>query len=138
MTAEAPRAQQDTQEGVEDHLPLPHLAFQVLVVLAGGPNHGYGIAKELEVISDGRTRPGTGSLYLSLANLREAGLARETEPPGGERVDARRKYYRLTALGRRVAAAESERLARLLELARRRHVAGAAAGDEAAGLAAEA
>lgn len=121
MTTEA--RDTSTQEQVEAQLPLPHLSFQVLVVLAGGPNHGYGIAKELEVISGGRTRPGTGSLYLSLANLRDDGLVEETSAPPGAEVDARRKYYRLTALGDEVLAAEARRLQALLDLARRHDVA---------------
>jgi len=112
-------SERTSPESVERHLPLPHLAYQVLVVLAGGPQHGYGVAKEVEVLSDGRTRPGTGSLYLSLSKLCEDGLVEESDPPPGAKADARRKYYRLTALGRRVALAESRRLEGLLSRARR-------------------
>lgn len=96
---------------------LPRLAFHVLLVLAGGPNHGYGIAKHVEADSDGRTRPGTGSLYLSLARLKERGLIEATGAPNG--TDSRRRYYRLTAAGRVAAAAECRRMQRLVAIGRR-------------------
>jgi len=101
-------------------IPLPRLAFQVLIALAGGENHGYGIAKEVELNTHGRTKPGTGSLYLSLSRLEEQGLIEETpEPDDVERDDSRRKYYRITEFGRDVARAEGNRLVGLVGLARR-------------------
>lgn len=97
------------------------MAFEVLVVLAAGANHGYGIAKEIEYNSEGRTRPGTGSLYLSMSKLKDGGLIDSCGPPEGlRREDSRRRYYCLTNHGRAVAAQESRRLLRLLQLARQR------------------
>lgn len=104
----------------ESLIPLPRLAFQVLIALAGGENHGYGIAKEVELNTHGRTKPGTGSLYLSLSRLEEQGLIEESpEPHDVERDDARRKYYRITEFGRDVARAEGNRLVGIVGLARR-------------------
>jgi len=104
---------------VRDHLPLPGLAFQVLLVLAAGDNHGYGIAKEVEANTSGRTRVGTGSLYLSMAKLADQGLIEPCPPPPSSR-DRRRRYFRLTALGREVARAEAGRLEALVRIARER------------------
>lgn len=97
--------------------PLPTLGFHVLLVLAEGRNHGYGIAKLVEENTGGRTKPGTGSLYLSMAKLREQGLIEVTSAPSG--ADARRRYYRLTGEGRQAAAAECRRMERLVALGRR-------------------
>jgi DNA-binding PadR family transcriptional regulator len=101
---------------IDRHLPLPGLAFQVLLVLAGADNHGYGIAKEVESNTAGRTRVGTGSLYLSMAKLADQGMIEPSDPPPASR-DRRRRYYRLTDMGRDVAAAEAHRLAALVRLA---------------------
>lgn len=101
---------------VRDHLPLPGLAFQVLLVLAAGDNHGYGIAKEAEANTAGRTRVGTGSLYLSMAKLADQGLIQQCPAPPASR-DRRRRYYHLTAFGRQVAGAEAGRLAELVRIA---------------------
>lgn len=99
-------------------LPLTHLSYHVLVALADGPRHGYGIIKEVERGSGGAVVPSTGALYLALQRMQDEGLLEETrERPPEEDDDPRRKYYRLTGLGRRVAVAESERLAALLGVA---------------------
>ena len=100
----------------EVFLPLPHLPLHILLSLAEGPRHGWGILKAMEEITGGRETPSSGSLYLAMSRLEEKGLLEECDGPAGE--DARRKYVRLTALGRRVLAAETERLARLVELSR--------------------
>ena len=102
----------------ERFLPLTHLSYHVLVALADAPRHGYGIIKEVERGSGGAVSPSTGALYLALQRMQEEGLLEETaERPPEEEDDPRRKYYRLTALGRRVATAESRRLAALLGVA---------------------
>lgn len=104
-------------------LPLPNLAYHVLLSLTAGPMHGYAIAKETERRTDGRTRPSTGSLYLALTRLEEQGLVEESpEPPPDEPADGRRRYYRITEAGERVARAESERLAGLVRLATERRL----------------
>jgi len=101
---------------VEGFLPLTHLSFQILVALADQDRHGYGIIKEIEATSG--TGPSTGALYLALQRMQAEGLVAEAaERPAGPDDDPRRKYYAITRLGRRVASAESERLATLLGVA---------------------
>jgi len=110
-----------TDAEVEALVPLPRLAFQILLALAKGEGHGYAIAKEVERNTDGRTKPSTGSLYLSMEKLHTQALIEEAERrPDDSNRDARRRYFRITHLGRRVARAETERMLRLVNLARER------------------
>lgn len=103
-----------------DHLPLPHLWYNVLLALAGGEQHGWAIIKRIRELSHGRADPSSGSLYLAMQRLVESGLIEETEAPGEAGAgDERRRYYRLTASGRAVLRAETDRLSMLVELARR-------------------
>ncbi len=114
----------------ESLTPLPRLAFHILLALANDESHGYAIAKEVERNTAGRTKPSTGSLYLSMDKLRRQDLIEEAGRPAAAADDARRRYFRITALGRRVARAEGERLLRLVNLARERDLLddGSAAG----------
>ncbi len=113
----------------ESLVPLPRLAFQILLALARGEGHGYAIAKEVERNTDGRTKPSTGSLYLSMDKLHSQALIEETGGPANDaRDDARRRYFRITPLGRRVARAETERMLRLVNLARERDLLGEGPG----------
>jgi len=110
---------------VEALVPLPRLAFQILLALAKGEGHGYAIAKEVERHTDGRTKPSTGSLYLSMEKLHAQELIEEVQgQPDDEGHDARRRYFRITPLGRAVARAETERMVRLVNLARERDLIG--------------
>jgi DNA-binding PadR family transcriptional regulator len=107
----------------EPTLPLTHLSYHVLLALADRPRHGYGIIKEIEAETGGAMSPSTGALYLALQRMEEEGLLEAaTERPAEDEDDARRKYYRLTALGRRVATAESVRLAALVRVAASKHL----------------
>ena len=101
-------------------LPLRPPVFHILLALAGGDLHGLGIADEVERASEGVIQLGPGTLYRSLAEMAEAGLIRGVEAPA-EGADPRRKYYRMTASGRELLAAETSRLGRLVEEARSRH-----------------
>lgn len=92
--------------------------FHILLVLAEGPRHGYGIMKEVERESRGDVHLELGSLYRLLARLLDEGLLEEGEGAGDP--DERRRYYRLTRLGRRVLKEEAGRLAGLLNLVRMR------------------
>jgi DNA-binding PadR family transcriptional regulator len=105
---------------LESRLPLTPLSFQILVALADEPRHGYGIIKEIEEATGERLKSSTGTLYLAIERLEQEGLIEE-EPSS----DARRRYYRLTPLGRSVAAAETKRLATLLGVARSKKLVGA-------------
>jgi DNA-binding PadR family transcriptional regulator len=109
-----------------DLLPLPHLTYQVLLALAEGEAHGWVVIKRIQEMSVGRTNPSSGSLYLAMARMEDGGLIAEAKAPPG--ADARRRYYRLAPFGRRVFAAESERLAGLLARAGRLEVIGGEGG----------
>lgn len=108
----------------QDRLPLSHLTFHVLLALGNGALHGYGIIREVEEESGGRITVRSGSLYATIQRLLEQGLVEDAPAPEDDAADARRKYYRITPLGRRVVAAEGERMARLLDTARSRALAG--------------
>lgn len=103
----------------EELLPLSPAVFHVLLALADSERHGYGIIKEVEARTEGRVRLGPGTLYGSIKRLVEQGLVEESgERPDAELDDERRRYYRLTDFGRRVAVAEAERLSGLVKVAR--------------------
>jgi DNA-binding PadR family transcriptional regulator len=98
--------------------PLSDLAFHVLVALAEGPSHGYAIGKDVEERSGGRLDPTTGTLYQVLERLAADGLIATAKSPVG--VDERRKYFAITARGRRTAATHVARLDALVRVARKR------------------
>ncbi|SRR5690348_11623449 len=99
---------------------LSDLDFHVLLALGDGPAHGYAIGKAIEEQSEGRLDPTTGALYQALRRLAEDGLIAETEGP--KDVDARRRYFSLTARGRKSAATEAARLDALVRTARKRRL----------------
>ena len=101
-----------------DFQPLPPHDLQVLIALAAGPRHAYGLAQESEEARDGAVRLELGSLYRVLARLTASGLIAD-ERGSGAGQEAKRRYY-LTPLGRRVAEAETARLQAVVRLARRR------------------
>jgi DNA-binding PadR family transcriptional regulator len=97
--------------------------FHVLLALAGEDLHGYAILKEVELRTDGKVRLSTGTLYGIIKRLLADGLIAELRARPAEREDdERRKYYRLTSLGRQVAAAEAERMDEVLAIARARRL----------------
>jgi DNA-binding PadR family transcriptional regulator len=105
--------------GAQSFLPLTPGRFHVLVALASGDKHGYGILKEVARQSDGSVRFSTSTLYSVLDRLHEDGLIEESgERPDPALDDERRRYYRLTELGVRVVRAEAGRLEPMLAAAR--------------------
>jgi DNA-binding PadR family transcriptional regulator len=94
-------------------LPLPHLAFHVLLALADGDRHGWAIVRRIEEITDGVWSPSAGSLYLSMTGLEKKGLIEDVPAPEPD-ADARRRYYTLLPLGRRVLDLELARLASVM------------------------
>ncbi|HUF77863.1 MAG TPA: PadR family transcriptional regulator, partial [Thermoanaerobaculia bacterium] len=83
----------------------------VLLALADRDRHGYAIMQEVELTTGGRVAMGPGTLYGTIKRLLAAGLIQESEErPDPQLDDQRRRYYRLTELGRRIAAAEAARL----------------------------
>jgi DNA-binding PadR family transcriptional regulator len=105
----------------ESFLPLTAVAFEILLALADGEQHGYSIMREVERRSSGAIVLHPGTLYRALARLLESGLIEElAERPAPEDDDERRRYYQLTEKGIAVARAEAERLASQLLAARSR------------------
>lgn len=98
--------------------PLSELAFHILLALADGPAHGYAIGKDVEDRSGGRLDPATGALYQALRRLTDDRLISPVDGPSD--ADSRRKYFELTALGRRAAAAEAQRMDAIVGVARKR------------------
>jgi len=99
--------------------PLPAAAFQILMTLADDDLHGYEIMRRVEAQTEGRTRMGPGTLYSSIQALLDAGFIAEVASRRDEGPnDARRRYYHLTAAGRKAAREEAERLAHVLRVAR--------------------
>jgi DNA-binding PadR family transcriptional regulator len=102
---------------------LTELALHVLLAVGDGAAHGYAIGKEIQERSGGRLDPTTGALYQVLKRLEADGLVRQVQVR--DAADARRKYFTLTAAGRRAVAAEVGRLDDLVALARARQLYGA-------------
>lgn len=103
----------------QSFLPLKPHWFHVLLSLADQEQHGYGIMQEVLERTSGKIRLWPATLYGTIKRLIDQDLIEESEErPAPELDDARRRYYRLTPLGRRVLAAESERLEDLVRLIR--------------------
>jgi DNA-binding PadR family transcriptional regulator len=97
--------------------------FHVLLALAGEDLHGYAILKEVELRTGGEVRLSTGTLYGIIKRLLADGLIAELRVrPATANDDERRRYYRLTPAGRAVAAAEAERMEKVLAIARSRRL----------------
>lgn len=108
----------------DSFLPLSAPVFSILLALGGGSRHPYGIMQEIDQRTGGRAVILPGTLYTSIARMLAQGLIEESsDRPEPEEDDARRRYYRLTPLGRAVAAAEAERMTILLEVARENDIA---------------
>src|SRR5258705_2380387 len=109
----------------ESQLPLAPATFHILLALVGGERHGYSIKQEVTARTEGAVRLGPGTLYGALKRLLEGGLVEE----GGERADPelgdeRRRYYRLSRFGLRVARLEAWRLDALVRAARQEKLIG--------------
>jgi DNA-binding PadR family transcriptional regulator len=104
-------------------LPLKPVVFQVLLSLADGERHGYGIVQEIAERSSARLQIEPGNLYRTLRFMLDEGLIQGSDrrPPPGE-DDERRRYYRITPFGRKVASAEAARLVEVVADARARNL----------------
>ncbi len=111
--------QRNSKSDLERFLPLPGVTFQILVSLAGQDLHGYGIMQDVLQRTGGKMKLSPGTLYAAVRRMLEDGLLVEIdERPDPEEDDERRRYYRLTRLGRDVASAEAARLSALVRQAR--------------------
>jgi DNA-binding PadR family transcriptional regulator len=119
-------------EDPRDYLPLTPAVFHILLALADGRKHGYGVIVDVRERTAGEIRLGTGTLYTAIKRLLGQGLIEEAEAarevPDDE--DERRRYYQLRPLGLRVAQAEAARLQRVVGLARERELLPAEAGED--------
>jgi DNA-binding PadR family transcriptional regulator len=114
-----PRGVTHDEPAPESFLPLPRDTFHILVSLADRERHGYSVMRDVASRTGGALRLSPSSLYASIKRLLSQGLIEELqERPDPEHDDERRRYYKLTRLGRRVATAEARRLERLLADAR--------------------
>ncbi|WP_231848422.1 PadR family transcriptional regulator [Gloeobacter violaceus] len=105
-----------------DSLALTAAMFHILLSLADGDSHGYAISKDIERRTDGHLRLGTGAFYRIVKQMLAAGWVEEAGEQEALQTDGlRRRFYRLTPLGREVGRAEAGRLAALVELARQKH-----------------
>lgn len=103
--------------------PLPSAAFHILLALAEEDLHGYGIMRTVAELTGGAVRLGPGTLYGSIKTLLEAKLIEELDEQADPDLGGdRRRYYRLTTAGRKLARLEAERLAGMVRLARARKI----------------
>ena len=109
--------------------PLPSAAFQILLSLAAEDLHGYGIMRQVAQQTGGRMRLGPGTLYSSIQTLLQNQLIEEVDGPAAPASESvspaalrRRRHYRLTPTGRKLARSEAERLADTLRIARARKI----------------
>jgi DNA-binding PadR family transcriptional regulator len=104
-----------TKKKPDDFIPLTPRTFHILLALNDGVEHGYAIMKEVEETSGGRVKIGPGTLYEAISRLVETDLLREVSGPAVFKSDnRRRRFYKLTALGRKVMRLEAERLTALV------------------------
>jgi DNA-binding PadR family transcriptional regulator len=98
-------------QSTQELLPLTPPVFHILLALADEERHGYGIMQDVARQTDGALQLGPGTLYGCLKRMLAAGLVEESdERPDPALDDERRRYYRMTVLGKRTACAEAQRL----------------------------
>jgi len=108
-----------------DSVPLTPAVFHILISLAEGERHGYGIMQDVAGQTGGALQLGPGTLYGCLKRMLAAGLVEQSEErPDPSMDDQRRRYYRMTELGNRAVRAEAERLAQAVAAATARRLLG--------------
>jgi DNA-binding PadR family transcriptional regulator len=123
--ADRPSTQPDVDLATESALPLTPAVFHIMLALADGDSHGYGIMQEVDEMTAGKMRLGPGTLYRSMQRMEVDGYIEELPLRlDSEHDDERRRYYRLTPLGFAVARAEAARLAALVDAAAQRRLLG--------------
>lgn len=108
---------------VNEYLPLNHSDFHIMLALGNNELHGYAIMLQVQKMTEDEVTLGPGTLYTSIKRLLASGMLEESgDRPDRELDDQRRRYYKLTKLGRKVLAAEIQRLERMLRHARTNRV----------------
>ncbi len=108
----------NADDSASEIVPLSPAMFHILLSLGAGERHGYAIKREIRERTGGKLNLGPGVLYGSINKLLELGLVEESENrPDPHLDDERRRYYRITPSGRKVAQAEASRMRELVELA---------------------
>jgi DNA-binding PadR family transcriptional regulator len=111
--------QRPRTDEIDSFLPLPTAVFHILVALADRDRHGYSIMQDVGARTDGKVRLSAGTLYCAIRRMLEQELIEELRnSPDPSSGDERRRYYRLTRLGRDVAVAEARRVNEMLSHAR--------------------
>ena len=111
-----------SRESAKPPFKITPVVFHVLLAMSERKAHGYGIMQEVEERTDGSLKIAPGSLYFTLNRLLDAGMIVETRVPDRTEDDARRKYYRLTDLGRAILESELRVLSGIVDLARERNI----------------
>jgi len=117
MTRDVSKTSRDT-DPLSRHLPLKPAWFHILLALADGAQHGFGIREIVDSRTDGSVKLWPATLYGSIRDLAEVGAIQALEGADDPDPDQRRQYYRLTPLGRDLLRAEADRLGALVEAAR--------------------
>jgi DNA-binding PadR family transcriptional regulator len=107
----------------QSQLPLTPVVLHILLAVADEPQgkHGYAIAREIEEVTEGQVRMGAGTLYGSIQRMLDAALIEERRVRAGSAAE-RRRYYKITAFGRRVLSLELTRLSEVVAIARRKQL----------------
>lgn len=106
------------EEALQRFLPLPLPSLHMLLALSEGERHGYALKREILHRTNGKLNLAAGALYGTISRMLDQGLIEESEErPDRHLDDERRRYYRITPLGRRVVRAETVRLQELVRLA---------------------
>jgi DNA-binding PadR family transcriptional regulator len=109
------------KSNINELLPLPLPLFHMLLELSEGERHGYALKRAIIQRTEGKIKLGSGALYGSIDKMLGLGWIEESgDRPDPHLDDERRRYYRITPLGRRVAQAEAARLRELVEMAETR------------------
>jgi DNA-binding PadR family transcriptional regulator len=115
--------------GNKQNGPLTPAVLHILLALAPGERHGYGIMKQVEADSQGKVKMGPGTLYGSLGRMIDAGLIDESDKKVDPKMDdERRVYYKITALGQKALAAELQRYREVVAVARKLRLSPQASG----------
>src|SRR5215210_3475178 len=101
-------------------LPLTPAVLHILLSLSSEDRHGLGIAADVKEFTGGRSVLGPGTLYGTIKRMLDSELIEDLDRPGGDADDPRRRYYRITDVGRLALELETERLASLVGTATRR------------------